>query len=193
MPYEFSYQKPNDECFKCHLAKERCIGTNRNGDRCKRFTCIGTAYCWTHLEKIKHLKIRKSSIPNSGKGLFAWDTKQPDDAIIFRVGDTIIEYKGERVSDTVLNERYGKNTAPYAVQATKSSFIDGACNRGVATLSNNSHGTQLYNNATLRPSGNGGVNIKCIRNIRNKTEILTAYGNAYRFNEPVSFNTKYVR
>jgi len=186
MPYKFSYKEKQadgnepEECFTCNLQKERCIGLNRNGQRCKRETCIGTNYCFQHLESIKHLKIRPSTIPNAGKGLYAWDLKQPQNAIIFRRGEKIIDYRGERITDDdELEERYGENTAPYSCRVNKNLVIDSACKRGVASMANSSRGTQLHNNATLRSSNvrGGGAYVQCTTNIRNRQEILVSYAN----------------
>jgi hypothetical protein len=203
MPYVYKFEQPandendeeaEEECFTCNLRKERCIGINRNGQRCKRETCIGTNYCFQHLESIKHLKIRKSTIPNAGKGLYAWDSKLPPDAMIFRTGDKIIEYRGDRITDdNTLTERYGEYTAPYSCRVNKNLVIDSGCNRGVGSMANSSHGTILHNNATLRSSNvrGGGAYLQCTRNIRNKQEILLSYGGNYRFNEPTKQSTKY--
>ena len=39
--------------------------------RCRKRTAH-TSKCWIHLAKENNLRIKKSNIPNSGKGLFSW-------------------------------------------------------------------------------------------------------------------------
>jgi transposase InsO family protein len=49
---------------------QRCTASTKAGAHCKQLTAMGQ-YCWSHLRVIKGLRIKKSSIPRAGKGLFA--------------------------------------------------------------------------------------------------------------------------
>jgi len=197
MPYKFKFERPNEECFTCNLQRERCTGFNKNGiDRCKRECYIPTNYCYQHLQSIKHLKIAPSTIPNAGKGLFAFDKTQPQDAIIFRPNQTIIEYRGERTTQTEIDNRYGDFTAPYALQVNRNLFIDSACNRGIGSLANTTRNTNFRTNARLSVSNtnHGSASLKATSNIRNGREIFVPYGSSYRLNENgVECSTKYVK
>jgi hypothetical protein len=67
------------------------------------------------LKSDRHLRIKPSTIHNAGKGLFAEDSTQAPNAIIFRRDDDIIEYIGESIDRAELNRRY-HHTASYALQ-----------------------------------------------------------------------------
>jgi len=48
---------------------QQCIGHTKTGARCKRRTSK-TPYCFTHLEKEQHLKVKTSQIHGAGFGLY---------------------------------------------------------------------------------------------------------------------------
>jgi SET domain-containing protein len=196
MPYEFKFYIHKNLFFHHLLETEQCVGHNKNGNRCKRKVTIGTPYCFQHLLSIKHLKIQKSKIPNAGNGLFALDKSKPDNAIIFKKGDKIIDYVGEIVTMRTLDERYGEdNTAPYAVEINKNKdkYEDSALVRGVASLSNQGN-TKKQNNSKFGLNVREGKAIlKAWKNIRNGEEILTDYGRDYTFDKNTSHKTEYVR
>ena len=50
----------------------------------------------------------------------------------------MIEYDGELVDSTTLEERYGDDTAPYGIHINRDRYEDGALHRGVGTLVNQS-------------------------------------------------------
>jgi hypothetical protein len=47
------------------------------------------------------------------------DKQRPAGTVVFRAGEQIIHYYGEIIDKRTLNERYGRYTAPYAVELTK--------------------------------------------------------------------------
>ena len=98
-----------------------------------------------------HLRITSSTIHNAGKGLFAENSTQAHNAIIFRRDDDIIEYIGETIDRAELNRRYHHHTAPYALQVRGDNnnplYIDAATIRGVGSLSN--HRAGHHQNARL--------------------------------------------
>src|SRR4029077_15177011 len=49
---------------------QRCTAQTKNGMHCKQLTAMGQ-YCWNPLRTEKGLRIKKSTIPRAGKGLFA--------------------------------------------------------------------------------------------------------------------------
>jgi len=102
--------------------------------------------------------------------------------IVFKPGEIIASYSGERVSQAELNRRYHYDnfqpTAPYGLKL-KRSLSDGACKRGVASMVNDFHirgHPGLQSNAALYDTGN----LLASKNIRNGTEILVSYGPSYR-------------
>ena len=94
MVYTFVYSVNGHVTFSGNLQGRRCIGHCRNGRRCSRRSVIGCPYCYQHLKSDRHLRIKPSTIHNAGKGLFAEDSTQAPNAIIFRRDDDIIEYIG---------------------------------------------------------------------------------------------------
>lgn len=51
------------------IIHQRCIATNNDGGRCKRVT-LRSNKCWSHLLRDEHLRIKPSTIPGAGLGLF---------------------------------------------------------------------------------------------------------------------------
>lgn len=193
MPYVFKFYVENDLVFKTILKSFQCIGHNKNHQRCKRICVIGENYCWTHLMLEKQLRILDSTVVNAGKGLFAMNPKAAPDAVIFKKGDTIGEYLGERLTEAETDERYGNNTAPYAIKLKKNVIIDAAGERGYASLCNEAR-KRSERNADLISIFNTKpqkVILRAFKNIQNGEEILTWYGNEYDQQE--KFTTKYVK
>ena len=193
MPYIFTFFIDHNQGFQSILETEQCVAQNANGHRCSRKVCIGINLCWSHLLKYKHLRIKHSTIPNAGKGLFAIDNKQPENAIIFKKGDVIADYIGQTINAQTLRNRYEKHTAPYGIYLKKDTYIDAATERGYASLANQAPQSALKNakfvpNFRLNPQR---VQLKATKEIRNGNDILTSYGRSYKFNE--EYETKYVR
>jgi len=194
MPYQFIFEnEEGDHHFDCRFHSQRCQFVRANGVRCKNKVVMGLPLCHTHLLSQRHLKIKVSTIPYAGKGLFALDKSEPMNAVIFRKGEKIIDYIGEHIDLQELNHRYDEYTAPYAVGINRNTFIDPACERGVGAFAN----TKLRkndNNATFSTNPrNRTASIKATKNIRNGEEIFVYYGNEYNLNEDTSHKTKYVR
>jgi len=181
MPKEFRFYVGDDLTFRCTLNSTQCTGHAKSGLRCKRKCIIGFEYCFSHLASELRLKIKDSTVPEAGKGLFVSDkTKEPDE-IVFRPGDTICEYKGQLIDNDTRIERYGNHTAPYAVQMNANQSINSACKRGVGSLGNTNTGRN--NSSFSIDTRNKKVKVKATRNIRNNQEIFIAYGHSYRFDE----------
>ena len=196
MPYQFTYRIDNtNHVFRCDINTVQCQSMKITGNRarCNRRCAIGTPYCYSHLLSEKHLRIKDSGMPNGGKGLFAQVNRSAaDNSIVFREGDTIINYTGEDIDTATLNNRYDLDpnhqfTAPYAYEIVRdTSFVDAACNRGVGALVN--HKPMSTANAKfVKTRTNGeftGVKLVAKANIRNNREIFASYGRAYRLHNP---------
>ena len=197
MVYTFVYSVNGHVTFSGNLQGRRCIGHCRNGRRCSRRSVIGCPYCYQHLKSDRHLRIKPSTIHNAGKGLFAEDSTQAPNAIIFRRDDDIIEYIGETIDRAELNRRYHHHTAPYALQVRGDNnnplYIDAATIRGVGSLSN--HRAGHHQNARLVVNfQNNTARLRATKNIRNGEEIFVSYGHQYDVNEAgVQYRTKGVR
>ena len=197
MGYKFLFYINDDLFFEANVQCMQCKGKSKNGNRCKRRVCIGTPFCWQHLASEKKLKIKESNIPNAGKGLFAWNPKNPNDVIFKRAratrfqntpGQKIIEYAGELIDEEELNERYSNQTAPYGIEINNDRYEDAALIRGIGAIANHSR----RNNARFDVSRNRII-LRATKNIKHNEEILVNYGRNYRFDEDNFHETKYVR
>jgi hypothetical protein len=162
--------------FKCKLKCTQCTGTTSKGSRCKNKVCVGVAVCHLH-RKALGLKVKKSNIPNSGKGLFA--TKD------FKKNVVIGSYGGENVSKAEINRRYGnskKDNAPYALSAynAKGRVLDSACRRSLMSIANSGRqrkGNNAKFSQQMKP--NGTINVRATKTIKAGDEILIWYGKDY--------------
>ena len=189
MDYKFQFNVNDEKVFEGDIICQECIEINKNGKQCKKTTCIGTPFCWIHLQYIKKLKIKPWTIPNGGRGLFVVDKSAGNNDIIFKKGHTIITYGGELLNSRQLNNRYSKYTAPYAYKIDKDNYRDGALKRGIGSLSNTNssrNNARLSANTKLKTA-----TLKATKNIRNGNEIFVSYGRQYKFDEPISCRTIY--
>jgi SET domain-containing protein len=140
-----------------------------------------------HLLRERKLRIKESTIPGVGKGLFALDKRAAGNAILFRRGDKIIMYDGEVVTQAQLQRRYGDFTAPYGISQGK--FVeDSACRRGAGSLVN--HAAARNTNARLAFSTRTKkFMLIATKNIRNGDEIFCSYGKAYQHNDGLTHKT----
>ena len=206
MPYRFEYRINNtNHLFQCDIATVQCTAFNLTGNhaQCRRQCAIGTPFCYSHLLSEKKLRIKASTTPNAGNGLFAQVSRSATDhSIVFRNRDVIIEYTGETINLNTLRTRYDLDpntqyTAPYAYEITaNNSYVDSACVRGVAALANHTRMSRSNAKFVKTRNANGvfnGVRLVATKNIRNNREIFASYGADYRFNEPTTHRTTYRR
>jgi hypothetical protein len=186
--YYFNFYNPQfDRIFYSRMYSDRCEYVKKNGQQCKNKACIGIEICRTHLPMQMHLKIKKSSIPNTGLGLYAYEENVQPNHIVFRKGQKICSYEGELLTANEINERYHGFTAPYTVGLSKDQFIDASLYRGVGSTANTKPN---FNNATLSiDNKNKRVSLKANRNIKQGEEIFLSYGS--RYNLPQVENVHY--
>jgi hypothetical protein len=177
--YEFIFRIDDNIHYRCILESIQCIAHTNSNKQCKKQTVIGSPYCYTHLLYKHHLRIKKSTIPDAGMGLFAIDPMDSEHKIIFKRNDTIALYKGEIIDKDELINRYSNKTPPYAIGINKNRFEDGASVRGVGSIANTKAG---HNNATISVH-NGYAKIKATKNIYNEDEIFLSYGKSHKLNE----------
>ena len=182
-----------DVSFNKELQTRQCAFTKTNGHQCKNKVQMGLPYCWIHRKLEQHLLVQQSTIPNAGLGVFAIDIKKEANAVLFRptprgqpnrIRPRICFYDGEVISEATLLRRYGKNTAPYAVQTRKnnnSKFEDGPVRRSIGSLFNHKNSTGA--NCALSTNNQSKAIIVADKIIRNGDELFINYGNHYRFNE----------
>jgi hypothetical protein len=209
MPYNFKFSvdnpnsRDNGQRFSCELESQQCVGTTKAGSQCSRSVVLGINLCWSHLQSEKHLKIKESTVPGAGKGLFAWAPSQSDDWV-FKKGDIICEYLGERMTKAKSTQRYGRDaTAPYTVRIPHThTDIDSSCVRGYASFTNagNNYNSPVFPSnvawsvvakTRTKPAI---IRFKAHRNIAHGEELLVHYGDEYIIAEPgVVYSTKYSR
>ena len=153
----------------------RCTHSKNNGIKCKRNTCIYGPKCWQHTN---NLLIKKSTIPNAGKGLFSKTTIKKD--------TIITQYTGELLTAKQFTTRYQTPThAKYVFKINFNHFIDAICsNSGVGryantkTVRSQNNATFTINYKTKPPT----ANIKATKTIPPNTEIFVHYGPSYKIN-----------
>jgi len=104
-------------------------------------------------------------------------------------GEYICPYAGERLSQQCLDSRYpGDITAPYTV-AVQASYIDSACVRGIASMSNGlfkSNGTSRaarYHNCEIVERTPGQPWLRATKDIACNSELLTYYGEEFKIEQ----------
>lgn len=164
------------------LESKRCTALCKDGVRCRRHVIIGQDLCHTHLRYQRHLLIKTSTIPGAGRGLFACDLKAVD-GIVFRPGDKLGKYIGERLTLAQLHERYGVDaTPPYALEISKSGadgngiYLDPALDRGFLSIANAKTVATQCNARFMNPNNQHEVSIVATKNIRHGDEVFLHYG-----------------
>lgn len=183
MPLVFSFRSPNRPLFECAVECQQCTAVSASGAQCKKRACIGVPKCWMHLLRDHSLRIKPSTIPGAGKGLFAMKRGAAANAVVFKKDAKIIDYYGDLVNRQTLDARYGDHTAPYGIQiGTGNRYEDAACRRGVGAVAN--HRGAGYNaRLSYRWQPTPAALVKAIRPIRNGQEVLVSYGQGYLMDE----------
>lgn len=123
----------------------------------------------------KDLVVKKSSLPDAGKGLF---TKSD-----IKKGERFIEYLGEVVTEAELDRRAEKDIFGYAFYISKKKCIDAFYTPNeLARYANDARGLNkikgVKNNACYVVYKNSGW-IKAEKNIKAGEEIFVSYGAEY--------------
>jgi transposase InsO family protein len=156
---------------------QRCTAQTKNGMHCKQLTAMGQ-YCWNHLRTEKGLRIKKSTIPRAGKGLFA-ARPLPVKHLIPYTGDLVQIRSGQG--------------GTYYLQVRRGEAVDAARkNAGEGRWVNDPKGSAKRANCefSLSSPGRRGPKVAFVRTLRpipEGEELLVAYGNQYwRYSEPRS-------
>ena len=141
-------------------------------DQCRQLTRNG-AYCWTHLAKAEHLRVKVSSIPGAGKGVFATTHISPGEIIGLYTGDMV---RGD------FSRRDDPNTGGvYYLQLNSRLCIDAArTDTHVSRFINDPRGSGLRPNCRFVHDGRTStVRVKATRHIQPGQELLLSYGRTY--------------
>jgi uncharacterized protein len=152
---------------------DRCHGTTKGGVRCSRTTCQTARYCWQHLIKESGLRVRRSSIPRAGLGLYA----EKD----YPKGKLIGAYTGDIIDKAELDKRYGKNTqAAYVLGTAKNRFIDARSTQScVARYANGCDKPRSGSKVKCNADFTTRANLRATRKIEKGDEIFARYGRSY--------------
>jgi hypothetical protein len=139
---------------------------------CKRLISLTAPFCCEHLLVERGVEVSKSGLPNGGFGLF---TRRP-----IKRGSLIVEYLGDLIDTWTVEQRYGENTAPYAVRLWETSLVvDGALRRSAGAMANSSEAPNAE--FEVRVTGDDETNrrvglwLVATDDIDTNTEISAAY------------------
>jgi hypothetical protein len=149
------------------MPSQRCTADNKRGLQCGARTTQGQ-YCWTHLRALCHLRIKASTIPLAGRGLFA----EKD----FAPGEHIASYTGD-----LLRLRSESDGGPYALALNTREAIDAARTNTAPGRSANDprgSGTRPNSEFVVNPQYRTG-RLRATRPIKKGEEVFVAYGSDY--------------
>jgi hypothetical protein len=153
------------------LKSQRCIADKVHGGQCNLRTCNG-AYCWIHLQKESGLRIRPSTIPGAGRGLF---TTRP-----FMAGELVTHYTGD-LADTP-ETRALVAPSHYVASVTHDRLVDAArTNTEPGRMINSPAASGRGTNCTwsVYPRGSNHIRITASEDIPTGTELFVGYGPQY--------------
>jgi SET domain-containing protein len=122
----------------------------------------------------KHLTVKKSKIPNSGKGVYTKIDIEKD--------EIVTEYTGEKVSHTIGTARFILNQSDSLIYLNKKYFVDSRTDENcLATFINDASGLNKINlkNNVLMIRVRGRIFVVAKRNIKKGEELLISYGTNY--------------
>lgn len=151
------------------MGSQRCVADTKAGGQCKANTRHGE-YCWMHLAQLHGARIKKSTIPDGGKGLFA--------ARDYKKNEVIARYTGDLVSTDTDN---GYQGSKYVLELTQTVAIDAArTNTAEGRMINDARGSGHRNNARFSANqANKTAVLRAERNIKKGEEFFCSYGSSY--------------
>ena len=149
------------------MPSQRCTANNKRLLQCGSRTTKGQ-YCWTHLRSLCNLRIKASSIPLAGMGLFA----ERD----FAAGEHLADYTG----DLIVLRRDGDG-GPYCLQLNSRQSIDAArTNSAPGRTANDPRGSGRDPNASfVLNTRNRTGRLQASKQIKKGEEIFVSYGQGY--------------
>jgi len=173
--------------FACDLECGQCEHVKDNGQQCKNRVCYGTPICWIHTIRECGVRLKQSTIPGIGKGLFAMED--------FGEGGWMCPYNGEETDKACLNQRCPGDVAAPCASTTLADdgstqtddgsndlIVDGACCRGIGTVANGKFGrngrprTRALHNAEIDDRHGGGQWIHATKAASSGEETFVHYG-----------------
>jgi hypothetical protein len=151
------------------MGSQQCVADTKAGSQCKAKTRHGE-YCWMHLAQLHGARIKKSTIADGGKGLFA--------ARDYKKNDVIARYTGDLVSTDTDDNYQG---SMYVLELTQEVAIDAArTNTAEGRMINDARGSGHRNNARFSVNqANKTAVLRAKRNIKKGEEFFCSYGSSY--------------
>jgi len=201
MPLQYTHANvstPETKYFRCNLQCEQCKATTPSGRQCERRVCKWLPYCWQHSRLLLGVRTDISQALPGDTGLYALRS--------FQKGEMVAPYGGERLTESQINERYGRegSIGPYLLNQ-----VDSGCRRFIASAPNGAFGTvdpsranihfaptqhlweqgkkqkaagEVYKDLKLT-RGNLGIKMWAVasRNIKEGEEIIADYGDEHDY------------
>ena len=161
------------------MGAQRCVADTKIGGWCKQHTKNG-CLCWIHRAQLDGTQIKKSTIPNAGKGLFA----KKD----FGKGDAIVRYTGDMVKTENGEKPEGFKNSHYVLELSEMRAIDAArTNAADGRLINSPKGfPQARANCRFAADHRRGiVTIRAQRKIKKGEELFINYGRNFSFTDEI--------
>lgn len=148
---------------------KQCQHNTVFGQRCKRRVCKGF-YCWQHSTKTLGLRVKKSTIPDAGFGLFT--TRD------FKKNHKIGDYSGTRMTKQEVDKKYN-GTAEYVI-CDRDRCIDGSDpNSSFVRYINRSERNKQPNAIYKNMNNNHNISVRTTKRISKGSEIFTRYGRTF--------------
>ncbi len=178
-------RRRNPATFPCK-ACDFCEALTANGSLCRNRTCKFSDFCWIHLKKKYGLRVKTSTIPNAGLGLFtdARKTFARDD----KIGPAI---SGEIMSSQQLDDRYdyfiqparGRRrnvdpSDPYGLPFN-GYVISADCIRNAGSYANDPLNRRRINARFSQNLETAEIHLVATKRIRSNSEIFVNYGVEY--------------
>lgn len=139
----------------------QCIGHTAKGTRCKRKTARGDV-CFMHLRGLG-LQIKKSTIPDSGLGVYSTRARKKN--------DYLTNYKGEKAPAGI------KIQGDYVLQQGSKYYDAKYSNSCVGRFLNDARGPK--NNSRFSSGYKYPISIRATKPIKKGDELFIPYGKAY--------------
>ena len=151
------------------MGSQRCAAGTKTGQQCRAMTRHGE-YCWVHLAQLHGARIKQSSVPGAGKGLFA--------ARDYKKGEVVARYTGDLVP---VGDGEDFDGSAYVLELTQDVAIDAArTNTAEGRMINDARGSGKKNNTRFSCNQTKKTAVlRALKAIRKGEEYFVSYGNAY--------------
>lgn len=147
---------------------------------CARRVYVGIPYCPRHLEQRCKLRIRRSTIPDAGYGLFAWDPTAPAGSTVIRRGQTFARTSAAAAPELDWAPYREHGVLPEYALRVAGRVADFSAYRVAVMMANTACPGGKTNARLVVSDAHGTVAIRAMRPLRHGDEVLVGYGPAWR-------------